>query len=59
MDRSKLTTAQKNKIAKLYLNGATGQALAAKFEVSVSTIFNALRDQQITIRPRGRQPQAV
>lgn len=52
--KSKLTDGQKAKIVKAYQTGSSGQSLAAKFEVSVSTIFNALRDAGVTIRPRGR-----
>jgi Mor family transcriptional regulator len=58
-NKIKLTAAKKNKIAAAYQGGATGAELAAKFNVSVSKIFNALRDLGVTIRPRGRQPQAV
>lgn len=57
--KSKLTTVQKNSIAKKYVAGSTGSELAAFYDVSVSTIFNILRDLSIEIRPRGRQPQAV
>jgi len=59
MANSKLTDKQKTKIASLYTDGATGFQLAKKFNVSVSTIFNALREMNVEIRPRGRQPQAA
>lgn len=57
--KSKLTDAQKKSIATKYAKGFSGNDLAIQFNVSVSTIFNALRDQGVTIRPRGRQPQAA
>jgi len=51
-----LTNGKKNSIIKQYQKGATGAELSLKFMVSVSTIFNVLRDANITIRPRGRRP---
>lgn len=57
MNRIKLTDKQKARIVTMYADdGFTGQELAAKFGVSVSTIFNILRDNDVTIRPRGPQP---
>lgn len=56
MNKSKLTDRQKIRIVNMYVDGFTGQELAAKFGVSVSTIFNILRDNDVTIRPRGPQP---
>jgi len=59
MNPSKLTFNQKKSIAARYTKGATGTSLAIQFGVSVSTIFNALRDFGVTIRPRGKQPANV
>ncbi len=52
---TKLNGNDKKSIKSKYLKGATGRELAAEFGVSISTIFNALRDMEVTIRPRGRQ----
>lgn len=54
MNSTKLTTTQKKSIASKYAKGATGHNLAVEFGVSVSTIFNILRDLGVEIRPRGR-----
>lgn len=59
MNTSKLTFNQKKSIAAKYAKGLSGRDLALQFGVSVTTIFNALRDLDVEIRPRGRPAQVA